>query len=200
MTSINTTTTIAYYDNHAQAFASSTCDVDFHETQDAFEALLAPGAHILDFGCGSGRDARHFLQHGFSVTATDGSPELCSLASRISGIIVRNELFEDLSDVSAYDGIWACSSILHLPKETLTSVLRKMARALKPQGIIYASFKYGTFEGMRNERYFSDFTEETFGSLLEPIEELKVERYWITNDVRPGRSDERWLNVILSKA
>ena len=194
--------TIEYYETHAGEFASSTLDVDFSETQRAFTTLLHEGARILDFGCGSGRDARQFLAAGFNVTATDGSAELCRIASEAAGTPVRHERFEDLRETNAYDGIWACSSILHLPKNELAQVIIKMANALRTHGIAYASFKYGTDEGMRNGRYFTDFTEETFRAFLEAIPHLglALERTWITQDVRPNRFHERWLNVILRKA
>ena len=74
-----------------------------------------------------------------------------------------------------------------------------MAAAIKPGGIIYTSFKYGTFSGMRNGRYFTDMTEISMAKLLENIQELKVEKQWITGDIRHGRGDERWLNMILRK-
>ena len=94
-----TTNTLAYYDENAASFASSTADVKFSEMQQRFEALLSPGARILDFGCGSGRDAKHFLDAGFDVTATDGSAELCKLAEQRIGQPVRCELFQELSDI-----------------------------------------------------------------------------------------------------
>lgn len=191
--------TLAYYAAHAQEFADSTVDVEFSQTQHRFEALLPPAARILDFGCGSGRDSKHFLEAGYDVVATDGSPELCLYASKLTGIPVRNERFQDLADVCAYDGIWACSSILHLAKVELPHVLALMVRALKPHGIIYTSFKYGDFEGMRNGRYFSDFTEPELRSLIGPIPQLAIEDLWTSGDVRPGRESERWLNVLLRK-
>ena len=98
-----------------------------------------------------------------------------------------------------YDGIWACSSILHLPKKDLSSVFWKMCSALKDNGIIYTSFKYGDFKGKRNGRYFTDFREDTFQEFIKEIPELIVEEQWITSDVRPGRSEEKWLNLILCK-
>ena len=55
----------------------------------------------------------------------------------------------------------ACASLLHLPRKDLVEVFRKVRDALKQGGILYTGFKYGTFEGMRNGRYFTDFTEET---------------------------------------
>ena len=133
------------------------------------------------------------------VDATDGSEELCRLASEYTGIPVRQMLFEELDAKAQYDGIWACSSILHLSKESLKDVLKKMIAALKEHGIIYTSFKYGTFEGERNGRFFTDFTEETFREFVADVDGIRIEEMWITGDVRPGRGDERWLNLILRK-
>lgn len=65
--------------------------------------------------------------------------------------------------------------------------------------MIYTSFKYGTFSGERNGRYFTDMTEETFAELLQKIPELEIEEQWITSDARPGRGEEKWLNLILKK-
>ena len=191
--------TLNYYNTNAQSFISSTLAVDFSQTQDKFLNLLPPTASILDFGCGSGRDTKYFLDAGMQVDATDGSEELCRLASEYTGIPVRQMLFEDLDAKAQYDGIWACSSILHLPKDVLKDVLKKMIVALKENGIIYTSFKYGMFEGERNGRFFTDFTEETFREFVSDVDEIKIEESWITGDVRPGRGDERWLNLILWK-
>lgn len=160
---------------------------------------LPAGAYILDFGCGSGRDTKYFLEKGFQVDAIDGSEELCKIARDYTGIKVKQMLFEELHDVDKYDGIWACSSILHLSKPALTGVLKKMAAALKDNGVVYTSFKHGSFEGERNGRYFTDSTIGDFEKYLHGIPELQIEDYWITGDVRPGRDEEKWLNLILRK-
>ena len=99
--------------------------------------------------------------------------------------------FQELVEVDKYDGIWACSSILHLPIDELDKVMRKMVVALKENGIIYTSFKYGTFAGERNGRFFTDMTEETFADFLSRIDGLEVEEQWTTSDVRPGRGEEK---------
>lgn len=190
--------TIDYYDKNADSFVQGTVSVDFKETQDKFLRLLS-GKKILDFGSGSGRDTRYFLESGFDVTAIDGSEELCKSASAYTGIQVRHMLFQDLDEVDCYDGIWACSSILHLSKDELRKVINKMSRALKSDGIIYTSFKYGNFEGERNGRFFTDFTLETFKDIITDVKDVEIEEYWITGDVRPGREDEKWLNLILRK-
>lgn len=191
--------TLLYYNQNAQSFATTTVSVDFSVTQALFTSYLPQDGFILDFGCGSGRDTKCFLSQGFQVEATDGSEELCRLASEYTGIPVKHMLFQELDAVEQYDGIWACSSILHLPMKELKRVLEKMAKALKPQGIIYTSFKYGNFAGERNGRYFTDMTETSFAALMQDITALEIEEQWITSDVRPGRGDEKWLNVILRK-
>lgn len=191
--------TLKYYNQNANQFVQGTISVDFKQTQDKFLGKLSDGAYILDFGCGSGRDAKYFLEKGYHVDATDGSEEICKIAAAYVGIQVKQMLFEELCDVNKYDGIWACSSILHLSKETLLTVLKKMTAALKGGGVVYTSFKCSDFEGERNGRYFTDFTIETFQEYIEKVPELQVEEYWITGDVRPGRDEEKWLNLILRK-
>lgn len=191
--------TLDYYNQNAAAFAAGTVCVDFRQTQDKFLRRFETGSHILDFGCGSGRDTKYFLESGLQVDAIDGSQELCRLASEYTGIEVKNMLFQELESRDSYDGIWACSSILHLPKDELRAVLTKMAAALRENGIIYTSFKYGEFEGERNSRYFTDFTVETFTDFMRDVEDLRLEEYWITKDARPGRGEEKWLNLILRK-
>lgn len=190
--------TLQYYNQNAESFIKSTISVDFKPNQDKFITLL-PGKTVLDFGCGSGRDTRYFLEAGLDVTATDGSEELCKNASAYTGIPVRQMLFQELDETDRYDGIWACSSILHLPKKELKPVLKQMIQALHPQGIIYTSFKYGSFEGERNGRYFTDFTLDAFTAFIKDMDHITIEEHWITGDVRPGREEEKWLNLILRK-
>lgn len=192
--------TLEYYNRNAREFAEGTSGVDFSGIQNRFLSHLPEGALILDFGCGSGRDTRYFLGKGFRVEAADGSEELCRLASVYTGIPVKQMLFQELEETEKYDGIWACASILHLRREELPEVFRKMYRALKPGGILYVSFKYGDFEGERNGRYFTDMTEETAEELLESVPELKIKERWVTGDVRARRGAEKWLNMILRRS
>ncbi|MDO4339548.1 MAG: class I SAM-dependent methyltransferase [Eubacteriales bacterium] len=106
--------TIDYYNLNAESFIENTKNVDMHQTQDRFLRLLDENASILDFGCGSGRDTRYFLDKGYQVTATDGSAEICRSASSFTGIAVKEMMFGELDEIDTYDGIWACASILHL--------------------------------------------------------------------------------------
>ena len=193
-------TTLDYYDHNAEGFAAGTLDVKFTAIQDRFLGYLAPGALILDFGCGSGRDSRYFLSKGFKVEACDGSAQMVKIAEKTAGIPVKQMLFDELSEVERYDGIFACASILHVPFKALPDIFRRLKRAVKRDGIIYVSFKYGDYEGERNGRYFTDLTEERLKALLQkadPVAPLSITDLWITGDARPGRESENWLNAIL---
>ena len=191
--------TLKYYNENAQSFASGTVSVKFTKVQDKFLEKLNPDAYILDFGCGAGRDTKYFLSRGYQVDAVDGSEQLCRIASEYTEIKVRQMLFQELDEKEKYDGIWACASILHLPKKQLREVLKNMYAALKSKGWFYTSFKYGEFEGERNGRYFTDFTTYTFKDFIHDMHGLKIEEHWITGDVRPGRGEEKWLNLLLQK-
>lgn len=64
--------------------------------------------------------------------------------------------FHELDDVAAYDGVWACACLLHAPREELTDDLARIFRALRPGGVLTASFKAGNSEGRdRFGRYYN---------------------------------------------
>ncbi len=183
----NIATTLNYYNENAQQFGLNTVNIEFSEIQDKFLSYISDGGKILDYGCGSGRDTKYFHDKGYQVDAIDGSEKLCEIARRNTGINVRQMLFSDLDADAVYDGIWACSSILHVPKTELNSIFEKMIKAVKPDGYIYTSFKYGDAETYRNGRYFTDFTTETFHGFIKQFPHLSISEEWVSSDVRPGR-------------
>lgn len=191
--------TLDYYNEKAASFVEGTQNVDFSRLQNEFASYVSPHGKILDLGCGSGRDSKAFLAMGYNVTAVDGSQAICNIASEYIGQDVICSTFQDYEPEDLFDGIWACASLLHLPKEDLEPVIKKYAACLNSGGSFYISFKYGTFSGERNGRFFTDMNEESFSALLNGIPELSVEKQYITEDVRPGRGTEKWLNVFLKK-
>jgi len=193
------TKTIDYYNYNFESFFRDTYNASMMKTQDRFSSYIPEGGYILDFGCGSGRDTMYFLNKGFRVDAVDGSEKMCEIACKNTGIEVKKLLFDELDAINTYDGIWACSSILHLSVDELFDVFRKMIRAIKPNGYIYTSFKHGEFQGYRGDRFYTDFTEKSFKDFIIDIDNIQLVEEWISSDVRPGRSNERWLNLILRK-
>jgi 2-polyprenyl-3-methyl-5-hydroxy-6-metoxy-1,4-benzoquinol methylase len=195
-----TADTIMYYNNMAKQYTQDTQSVDFTEFQNVFLAYLQPGALILDLGCGSGRDSRAFLEKGFRIVAVDGSEELAMIAAEYIGQEVVCETFQQYTPANNVDAIWACASLLHLPEYEIKVVIAKLTEMLNPDGVFYMSFKHGDFSGLRNERYFTDLTSNKFKYLIKDIWGLKVVYENISTDVRAGRENEQWLNVILRKS
>lgn len=193
------TKTLDYYNNGAEVYNDVTFNIDFENKQTLLLKYLQPGSHILDLGCGSGRDSKVFIKKGYQVTAVDGSKELCKIASENIGQAVICQTFDQLEASNVYDGVWACASLLHLSTDELKETLLKIERALKPNGYFYASFKYGEFEGERDGRFFNDFTETSLNELLLNFPPLVIEEIEVTVDVIPGREDVKWLNAIIKK-
>ena len=188
--------TLTWYREDAETFLSRTGNVDMTMTYDPFLELVAPGGSILDLGCGAGSAALYFTRKGYKVLAVDGCAEYCEHTRRRAGCEVRQMLFGELDYTNAFDGVWACASLLHVGKDALPGVLRLIRRALKKHGVFYASFKYGETEREKNGRLFSDFTEESLRALLEEAGGFRTVKLWTTADARPERAEERWVNVL----
>ena len=188
--------TLTWYRENAETFLSRTGNVDMTMTYDPFLELVAPGGSILDLGCGAGSAALYFTRKGYKVLAVDGCAEYCEHTRRRAGCEVRQMLFGELDYTNAFDGVWACASLLHVGKDALPGVLRLIRRALKKDGVFYASFKYGETEREKNGRLFSDFTEESLRILLDEAGGFRTVKLWTTADARPERAEERWVNVL----
>ena len=186
---------VEYYNKNADSFFAGSVAADMSDVQSRFLSYVPAGGRILDAGCGSGRDSKAFLDAGYDVVSFDASEEMCRRASEYTGKPVLNMRFEDVAYEAEFDGIWACASLLHVPVEELPDVLKKMGRALKPGGVMYASFKYGEGTVFRGERQFSDFTEISIVPLFEQAG-FEIVSNVVGTDSRPGREDEKWINVI----
>ncbi len=192
--------TLKYYAKNTEEFIASTLEADMSATQEKFLALLPKGAHILDLGCGSGRDSLCFLQQGFQVTAVDGSEELAKFASELIGQEVIVSDFKDLVlPTASFDAIWASASLLHVHSEALPDILAKVIDLAKPGAIFYMSFKYGDYEGERGGRYYTDLNEARFADLMQKSgRSLEIIEQWVAKDVRPDKP-ELWLNTFARK-
>ncbi|OYX16228.1 MAG: hypothetical protein B7Z07_03115 [Sphingomonadales bacterium 32-67-7] len=123
---------------------------------DAFLDQLAPGARILELGCGDGRDAQRMIERGFDVDTSDGVPEMAQLASERIGRPVPVMLYEELEAEGEYDAAWCHASLLHVPLADLPGILARIHRSLRPGAPFYANYKGG--EGGRRDdfgRYYS---------------------------------------------
>ena len=191
--------TVAYYDSNAARFCQDTLALDMRELYRPFLALMPPRGRILDAGSGSGRDSLAFINMGYEVVSIDASIEMVKATTKLTGQPAIHMPFDEITFENEFDGIWACASVLHVPRQELASVLRKLGRAVRRGGPIYMSFKYGDSERLQAGRYFNDMDERTFSLLARNHQELAIEQLWTTWDMRPSKYRERWLNLILRK-
>lgn len=187
-----------YYNKYATEFVNSTFNVDMERLYQPFLANICDGGVILDLGCGSGRDSLAFKNKGYKIEAIDYSEELVKQARDLTGIAVSYESFYDFEKYNKYDGIWACASLLHCERDKLADVVQRISNALKENGILYMSFKYGDQDRERDGRNFTDLNEQQAEELLHKFEGLDLIRQWTTLDQRPERK-EKWLNLLVKK-
>lgn len=202
--------TISYYDKNAEEFCRATKDADMSFCRDRFLYLLERETHIgieesdkskihiLDAGCGSGRDAKAFLDAGYQVTALDASKKICEEAEKLIKQEVLCIRFEEVQFQQEFDGIWACASLLHVSYTEISEVLKRFWNALKENGIFYASFKYGKDIRTDKDRLFYDYEETALRNLM-INNYFWVEDIFVTQDVRKGRENEQWINVLAKK-
>lgn len=190
--------TIRYYDEHADEFVRDSINADMESLYGPFLALLPEAGMILDAGCGSGRDSKAFLDRGYAVTAVDASEKMVEATTRLTGVPALKLQFQQMDFENRFDGIWACASLLHVPRVEMDTVLATLVSALRPSGICYLSFKKGDGDRVQRGRQFTDFTASDLNEVLAYHRKLEVLRIWITDDVRPGRAN-RWVNALVRK-
>jgi len=145
---------IAYYRTHYAEYHDKTFHIDPAVFLSGFVKYLRPGDHVLDIGCGSGRDLSWLKQKGFLVTGFEASPGLADLARRHADCPVIEGDFEafDFQPLSV-DALLMSGSLVHLPHNRLVPVLANILKALKksPDARVYLSLKEG--EGVFNHTH-----------------------------------------------
>lgn len=160
---------------------------------------LKPGDHILDLGCGDGHYGSIFQQLGYKVSGIDASASLCQIATKKLGVLVRNLRFDQLSDMNLYNAVWACCSLLHIPRQAMTDAFSRISFALKSSGYVYASFMEGEHEGWRDQlgSYMADMTEKSMQMVLSFVPSLQIIEVHRTPCLyKKGTS---WIHFLLKK-
>lgn len=189
---------VEFYEKNAESFIAQTAEVEMAALYQRFCEGLPQGASVLDVGCGSGRDALAFSEMGYNVVAMDASEKMVDATRERAGVATYLMTFEDLKFDQSFDAIWACASLLHVRRNELAKALKRLSLHLVPNGILYASFKYGDGEREKGDRYFNDMNEQLLAEHLVEVPNLLSREVWVTQDQRSERGDERWLNCILT--
>lgn len=124
-----------------------------------FMDALPNGGRVLDLGCGPARSSRYLLDAGFNVDAVDASEAMVRVAAQVNNVAVRLGTFDDITQVAAYDGVWANFSLLHAPQDRLPDYIHAIARALRVGGVFHIGMKVGT--GMERDAIDRRYTYVT---------------------------------------
>ena len=138
--------TIAYYQANAPHYTLSFGQAPSRHL-DTFLDRLEPGAHVLELGCGGGRDSARIAERGFDLDATDGTPAMVKKANERFDVGARVMQFDELDAEHEYDAVWAHACLLHVARSDMPIVLAAIHRALKPGGWHFANYKLGSGEG-----------------------------------------------------
>lgn len=190
---------LEYYNKNAENMIENTLKLDLKPIYERFERYIKPGGKILDAGFGSGRDSLHFRSKGFDVVSVDYSPEVV----RRGKTLLNNEVLQvdirEIRYVSEFDAVWASAIFFHFEDDEIKNVLDLCWNALRDNGVLYMSFKYGKHLRQKDGRIFNDFDEEKIERLLNDVSGYEVLEIWKTKDARADRIDKYWTNVILQK-
>jgi len=138
--------TIAFYDRNAADYAQFAEDARDPAALNRFMDALAPGARVLDLGCGTGWAAATLAASGFQADAMDASAGLIAEAAARHGLAARKAHFRTLSARHRYDGIWCNFALQHAPRPDRPQIFERMEAALKPGGLLYIGVQKGPMD------------------------------------------------------
>lgn len=190
---------LKYYQNRWAEYHEKIIHIDSAGFLSGFVRRLRPGAHVLDVGCGSGRDLLWLKQQGFAVTGFDASPGLAELARRHAGCIVVEGDFEifDFKTLSV-DAVLMSGSLVHLSHDRLAPALKNILNALKkiPDTRVYLSLKEGEgFSRHTHNRTYYLWRDQDVRSVISDLGLTVLE----TSRLESARGNgEIWLGYILS--
>lgn len=191
--------TSEYYKKEAASYCAETLSFGVDDLYPPFLSKLSPNAHILDLGCGAGRDSRHFLQQGYQITALDSSPAIAAFAEKEINAPVEVKTFSEIRAIDTFDGVWANASLLHCPKGQIEEVFRRLINSLRANGVWFMSFKYGSKETMDHcGRFFNNYTKESLTDLLCSFDEIQIQDVWENTCLLRGKN-QCWVNAIVKK-
>ena len=188
-----------YYDENSEKYINSTFHVNMEPLLTKFVFHIPKGGLILDAGCGTGRDSIWFVNNGYKVLAFDGSREMVKHAKDYVDGEVMLASFEDFKCDKKFDGIWACSSLLHVKRDNMIEIIKKLSEYLKAKGAFFMSFKDRDDDYVKDGRVFTNYSEKGLRQLINSIDDLITIEIIKTTDVREGREDEHWVSVIAKK-
>lgn len=105
---------------------------------EAFATAVAPGASVLDIGCGGGEPiARRLIEAGFAVTGVDSSPSLIALCrQRFPSATWHVDDMRALNLGRRFDGLLAWHSLFHLHPDDQRALFPRLAAHAAPGAVL----------------------------------------------------------------
>lgn len=174
--------TLAVYDGASDRYAKRGGANWDYAALDAFLARLPAGARILDLGCGPGHLSAVMAERGMAPDPVDASAGMVALARENFGLPARQATFDEIDGGAVYDAVWANFSLLHAPRAEMPGHLERLARALRPGGLIHLGMKVGEGEGRDGlNRFYTYWRVEELQAALEAA------GFAVDAEVRRGR-------------
>lgn len=193
--------TIDVYDKLGEKYLSDSLKIKLPE-RDSFLKILPKKAHILDVGCGGGRDTKIFTQKGFFVTGIDASGVLVNIAKKKvpTAVFKKMDVLNLKFKPESFDAIWAQAILLHLKRKDVPKALKSFYKILKLGGYIHVNVKQGKGEEYvkeklsgGHERFYTYFSEKEIIDLIKN-QGFKIIHSHILPDPH-GRKNITWINV-----
>lgn len=135
----------------------------------------AAGKRVLDMGSGSGRDAVLLRDLGFKVVCQDGSQKMIDITTKLGFESHLADFSQIDFPTATFDGVWAYTSLIHIPTEQAQRVIQKIRPLLKPGGVFAIGVIEGDSTGMVERksmpgvsRYFKNYSSQELRALIEP--------------------------------
>lgn len=180
-------------------------DIDIYLFDQLLRGRIAPGARVLDAGCGEGRNLVFLLAAGHDVLAADQHPRAVAsvralaarLAPRLPADNFRCEPVEAMSFADACADVAISSAVLHFARDEaqFDAMLRGTWRCVRPGGMLFCRLassigledrieplggrRYRLPDG--SDRFLVDealllaTTEAIGGALLDPLKTTNVQ-------------------------
>jgi SAM-dependent methyltransferase len=192
--------TLKHYSDNTSQFWEGTKDHDVLQNITALLSNIKSDGpfKILDFGCGPGRDLKQFKDLGHEAYGLDGCQQFCHMAEEFSGCNVFHQDFVETKLPNLFfDGIFANASLFHVPKNSLSNLIKTLHKSLAPNGIIFSSNPRGNGEDFEGSRYANFMELEEYQEIIE-LEGFKLIDHYYRPQGAP-KENCPWLACVFRK-
>jgi SAM-dependent methyltransferase len=143
------TSTAGAYDRIVDEYVrrNTAINADLVEFRQDFARAVRDGGHVLDVGCGPGRDVVYFNGQGFTVAGLDASRNMARHARSQGVPVLIGDMRAMPVALGSLDGIWSSASLLHVPRGEVLRTLDAWRSSLRPRGVLGLSTSLGDAEG-----------------------------------------------------